>query len=130
MFLFGICLAAAPSSPPQNLVLDQVTATSVELSWEPPLPNTHNGVIGSYTVRVVETGSNLVVQIHQDVTSTSITLTGLHPAYDYSVSVAALTVALSPFSSITVTTLEAGEPLMASSISSTKKSAISFLFSS
>ena len=88
----------------------------MKLSWEPPLPNTHNGVIGSYTVTVVETGSNLVVQTLQDITSTSITLTGLHPAYDYSMSVAASTVALGPFSSITVTTEEAGEQLMASSI--------------
>ena len=100
---------AAPSSPPQNLVSDQVTATFVELSWEPPLPNTHNGVIDSYTVMVVEIATSLRVQTHQNVTSTSITLTSLHPAYDYSMSVAALTVELGPFSSVTVTTEEAGE---------------------
>ena len=100
---------AAPTGSPQNLASDRVTSTTVELSWELPLPNTHNGVIDSYTVMVFEITTNLVLQTHQNVTSTSITLTGLHPAYDYTLSVAAFTVDLGPLSSITVTTKEARE---------------------
>ena len=99
----------APTGSPQNLVSNQVTSTTMELSWEPPLPSTHNGVIDSYIVIVFEITTNLVVQSHQNVVSTSITLTGLHPAYDYMLSVAAFTVDLGPDSSITVTTKEACE---------------------
>lgn len=106
---FSPFLHAAPTGAPQNPATDLITSTTVEFSWEPPLPDTQNGVIDSYTVTVFEDTTNLVLQTHQNVTSTSITLTGLHPAYSYTLSVAAYTVELGPVSSVAITTKEARE---------------------
>lgn len=81
----------------------------VKLSWEPPLEQDRNGAIQSYTLIVFEVTTNSTLQVHDNMTSTSIILSALHPSYDYMVSLAAYTVDLGPFKFITITTEEAGK---------------------
>ena len=80
----------------------------MELSWQPPPLNQQNGLIQSYTIIVLEVDTNTTKQIHQDFIQNSIVLTGLHPYYTYTVSVAAYTVGLGPATAITVTTEQDG----------------------
>lgn len=94
-----------------------VTSTTVEISWEPPLEQDHNGDIESYTVIVFEVTTNTTLQIHENVTSMSLTLSSLHPSYEYMLSLAAYTVDVGPFKSITVTTEQAGKFKMTNSVS-------------
>ena len=67
------------------------------LSWDPPQRENVNGIIQRYTVsiREHETASNTTIITN----NTGLNLTSLHPYYVYSVTVAAETVAIGPFSS-------------------------------
>ena len=99
----------APSGPPQNVSGIAVSSTKIQLSWEPPLSHHQNGMIQSYTVTVFEVNTNTTHEVHQDIYHSSITLTGLHPYYEYKLSVAAYTVGLGPSSFVYVTTLQDGK---------------------
>ena len=110
VLLIGLChLFLAPTGTPQRVTVITVTSTMVELSWEPPLEQDRNGVIQSYTVIVFEVTTNTTLQVHHNLTSTSISLSSLHPSYRYLISLAAYTVDLGPFKFIDVTAKEAGE---------------------
>ena len=73
-----------------------INSTSVHLSWLPPDEDQHNGDIRHYNIWIVEFHSGRVIQLN----STDITTvyTGLHPAYTYSFTVAAVTVEIGPYS--------------------------------
>ena len=94
----------APDSAPQNLVANQITSTSVQLSWEPPPQAEQNGLIQSYNITAFELDSNSTKTVYQDYRNTTISLTDLHPYYYYIISVAAYTTGLGPFVSITIQT--------------------------
>ncbi len=84
------------------------TSASVTLSWYPPSPETHNGVIRSYLVNVTEEESGESFLLRP--TQTEITVSQLHPYYNYSFEVSATTILAGPFSvPLTVETLEDGE---------------------
>ena len=67
------------------------------LSWDPPQREIVNGIIQQYTVSITEheTANNTIVVTNK----TSLNLTSLHPYYVYSITVAAETIAIGPFSS-------------------------------
>lgn len=67
------------------------------LSWDPPQREIKNGIIQQYTVSIIEneTANNTTVVTN----NTSLNLTSLHPYYVYSITVAAETIAIGPFSS-------------------------------
>ena len=91
------------------LTASNVTATSVTLSWEPPVSDLQNGVIRHYLIQVFEyqTGNNLT---YQATAHTVFTVGDLHPFYTYSIAVQAVTVAAGPLSvSQTISTLEDGK---------------------
>ena len=88
---------------------DWITSTAVELSWQPPLLEEQNGLIQSYTITVFEINSNTTIEVHQNFTQSNISISGLHPYYNYIMSVAAYTVGLGPFASITLQTEQDGE---------------------
>ena len=100
----------APSGAPRSVAADEVTSTSIALSWDPPPIDEHNGVIAIYILRVSvqETGTRMEVQTE----ATHYVFSFLHPYYTYSTSIAAVTVDSGPFSDpYTVRTLEQGELL-------------------
>ena len=109
MLLLLFLQKSAPSSAPLNFGADWITSTAVELSWQPPPLEEQNGLIQSYTVTVFEINSNTTKEVHQNFTHNAISISGLHPYYNYIVSVAAYTVGLGPFASITLQTEQDGE---------------------
>ena len=101
-------LLLVPSGPPEDVAGLVVNSTTIDLSWSPPSRDHQNGVIQSYTVLVVEQQTNSTVATLQNIQQTSIIITSLHPHYDYTLSVAAHTVALGPYGSVVIRTSEDG----------------------
>ena len=84
-----------------------LNSTSFSLSWDPPPPQHHNGVIREYRVNVTEIVTGQVRQF--STLSTELVVTGLHPYFEYNCVVLAVTVDEGPHSpAIFVRTLEAG----------------------
>ena len=73
-----------------------LNSTSVHLSWLPPDEDQHNGDIRHYNIWIVEFHSGRVIQLNS--TDFATVYTGLHPAYIYSFTVAAVTVEIGPYS--------------------------------
>ena len=76
------------------------------LSWLPPPNASHNGVIKMYKLHVVQIETKDSIDMTSS--STKMTLKNLHPYYHYQISVAAVTVDVGPYATITVQTLEDG----------------------
>ena len=106
---------SAPSTPPTNIRISSVTSTQFLLSWSSPLPTNQNGVIRNYTINILEVNTNTQISVTSQATSQL--LETLHPYYNYSCVIAAVTVNFGPYSeSINVTTLEDGKFLKSESI--------------
>ena len=101
-------IIAAPSGPPQSISGSVISSTSLQLSWSPPLSVHQNGLIQSYTILVFEQQTNTTIEKHQNFLQTTIVLNNLQPNYDYTLSVAAHTVALGPYGSVIIRTSEDG----------------------
>jgi len=97
-----------PSGPPLNVSASVTDSRTIIVTWEPPLTNMQNGVIQNYILAVLEQQTSKSFTLNS--TEAAITVSDLHPAYDYMVRVAAVTVGTGPFSeTITTTTLEDGK---------------------
>ena len=74
-------------------VIDSRTLT---VMWEPPLNSLQNGILQYYTVAVLvqQTFTSFTV----NTTEVSLTIPNLHPAYDHTIRVAAVTIGTGPFS--------------------------------
>ena len=97
----------APSGPPVNVTVHEVTSTSLHLVWSEPAPENRNGIIRLYVVIVMSIfdGHAHNYSVH----GTELTLVSLKPFTDYECSVAASTIELGPFSSpVLIKTLEDG----------------------
>ena len=70
--------------------------TAVQLEWRPPREEEINGVIQAYIVNITDLQTDTVWQqrIEDDIDTL---VESLHPFYSYSLSIAAETVALGPF---------------------------------
>lgn len=97
-----------PSTSPSNVLNTVLTSQSLTLTWDSlPLEN-QNGLIRYYLINVTETDTGTHSQYTS--TTTGISLTGLHPYYTYSISVAAFTISSGPFSnSLVITTAQDGK---------------------
>ena len=67
-----MCFVTAPS-PPRSLMIVDVTATEVTLSWMPP--DTPNGIISSYRVQYRRTDSSSPDYTSLDTRTTDLTYT-------------------------------------------------------
>ena len=102
-----VCTYVAPNSAPANVAAVTVSSTVIQVSWDPLAYEDRNGIIRHYTVQVNEQQTGLTILTNS--TTESHSLSHLHPAYTYIISVAAVTVERGPFSStITATTEEDG----------------------
>ena len=100
-------LLLAPTCPPGDIATTALSSTSIILTWSPPPMSCQNGIIREYRINVteVETGRVLVFVS----TSTTLTLSSLHPYYTYQCIVSAYTVGVGPYAdNFTVVTLEDG----------------------
>ena len=89
-------LLVAPSTSPQSIFLDSVNSTSINTTWEPPLVPEQNGVIREYRINLTETNTGTV--LHFKSLEPFQMFTDLHPYYTYEIVVAAVTVAVGPYS--------------------------------
>lgn len=97
-----ICsLLAAPTSPPQNVVVVSKTSQSFTLSWQSPPLEMRNGHIRFYTITITEMETDVISDVFAN--TTDLTISGLHPYYHYDAKVKGKTVAYGPYSaSVTV----------------------------
>ena len=88
----------APSGPPQGVSAIALGPRIIQINWSQPLPEEQNGIVQSYTVNitVAETGQHIQLTTNH----TTITAEGLHPYYNYHISVAAVTIAIGPYTEI------------------------------
>ena len=85
-----------------------VTSTSFILSWRSPLTEDHNGIIRQYLINITEENTDTLLQLTSTELSTVVNF--LHPFYNYTCTIAAVTIEASAYSTpITVTTLEEGK---------------------
>ena len=94
-----------------DVSLDVLSFSSINISWQPP--TTRNGILCSYTITVFPTEHGQSNANPSEVVNGSVTsflATGLEPFTNYSVVVAAVTVAMGPFSEVaTRVTFQDGE---------------------
>jgi len=78
----------APSAPPQNVTVTDEDPSSLEVSWQPPPPEDHNGVITGYVIQYtrVETSDTMNVTVGDE---SAHTISELVAFVNYSVQVAA-----------------------------------------
>ena len=91
-------IVAEPSGYPKHIIATAVNSTTLEISWNPPPIEDHNGVIVDYFVRLTSFESEIAYEL---VTGGALSLmvTGLHPFYTYNYIIAAATlVGRGPFS--------------------------------
>ena len=93
---------------PMNVMVDLITSSTVNISWDPPPPEHTNGVILYNVIHLTDLHNKLT----QNITTSSnwVQVMDLHPYYSYSFQLAAVTVSQGPFSDTQVfTTPEDGE---------------------
>ena len=86
----------APSGVPRNVVAVALTSRSIRVTWEAPEEDRQNGVIQRYMIMVMVQQTRTSISLNT--TATSITIPDLHPAYDHSIEVAAVTISVGPYS--------------------------------
>jgi len=91
--------------------MSPVRSTSITLSWLPVLPELQNGVVIGYTLELTELSANELTEYNT--TTTTLTVSNLHPYYEYAARVAAFTEnGVGPFSdTFTQTTAQDGKYL-------------------
>ena len=101
----------APSSSPDNIQISAVSATGFLLSWSALPTVNHNGIIQNYMINVTEENTGREFQLTSN--GLSHRVESLHPFYNYSCVVAAVTVAAGPYSTpVRVLTSEDGNDPM------------------
>ncbi|XP_019848636.1 PREDICTED: phosphatidylinositol phosphatase PTPRQ-like [Amphimedon queenslandica] len=96
----------APSGSPSNVTGLPLNSTAIQVSWDPPHLHLQNGIIKSYTIILLELRTNTSQLLSQNSLYTTVIIGGLHPYYDYRISVAAYTVGVGPTSITTIRTLQ------------------------
>ena len=89
---------SAPSAPPEAITVTALSPYSLLVSWQAPPPDSQNGEIRYYTIKVLEEETDTQTWLSTSNSSTNITVESLHPYYSYRVSVAAYSVGLGPYS--------------------------------
>ena len=99
--LYFVCIyvsyppIAVPSSVPVHLQGIALNSTTIQAQWEPPPLADQNGMIHSYLINisVAETGS--FFQLTSE--TNALNISGLHPYYTYTLTVAAVTIGPGPY---------------------------------
>ena len=86
---------AAPSSAPVRLQGTAVSSTIIRLKWEPPALADQNGVIRSYLINISVIENGVYFQLTSQTNAQNIS--GLHPYYTYTLTVAAVTIGPGPY---------------------------------
>ena len=89
-------MCTVPGGPPESVSAQPLSSTTLAIVWEPPPPETRNGIIQRYTIRITEVETGMTTTLYME--TTSVNVTSLHPYYTYSCTVAAETSGVGPFS--------------------------------
>lgn len=73
-----IILYVAPSGPPTNVTAEAVSATELNISWQPPLWLEQNGIITAFKVVIVCPDLNINYTYNTTGNTTVLTATGYH----------------------------------------------------
>ena len=104
-FIADFFLQIVPTAPPGNLTVVVLDSRSLRLSWNPPPDEHQNGEVLGYSITVTAVRAGTKLQYNS--TSTSLTVSDLHPYYTYHCRVAALTTAgMGPFTTVVEQTTE------------------------
>ena len=93
-----LCIYAAPSGPPQSVSASALDPRIIQINWSQPLPEEQNGIIRSYLINITVAETGQYIQLTTN--KTTITAGGLHPYYNYHISVAAVTIARGPYTKV------------------------------
>ena len=109
-------ICTVPTDHPVKFMGVALNSTSFYLSWAPPPPEHHNGIIREYRVNVTEKVTGQVYQF--STLSTELVVTRLHPYFQYDCVVVAVTVDEGPHSSaLSIRTNETGKAMYVVSLS-------------
>ena len=97
-----------PSGPPQELTGVPLGATSIQITWQPPLPEEQNGIIREYRITVTGVENGQILDYRKDGSDSVLIVSSLHPYYNYQCSVSAVTLGDGPAAYVVVTTDERG----------------------
>ena len=89
---------SAPSAPPSELRVNEIDVHYVGLTWSPPPSLHHNGRIRKYIIYYIETNGTSIESVLT--TQTSAYISNLQPNTLYFCSVAAVTLAIGPNSTL------------------------------
>ena len=97
--------STAPTGAPDGVSEGPVTVNSITVQWGEVPCIDRNGEITGYTVEVTLSGMVVATENVNDGSARRVTASGLTPATEYTVTVAAVnSVGTGPFSGITITT--------------------------
>ena len=97
----------APAGAPLNPTTTVIDSRTLSFTWEEPLEGLRNGIIRQYQINVTEVNTGRQFQVVSS--TTSISVSSLHPYYTYWWAVSAFTIGGGPFSqSQMITTPEDG----------------------
>ena len=105
---FSLCYTA-PTAAPLNVTGEFNDSTSINISWSPPPFSDQNGNIVAYNITYQRTDSSDGGTIMISTSDRFITIPSLRPFTNYSVMVAAFTIAMGPFEQTIVQTDSASE---------------------
>lgn len=102
-FFVGVTygILTAPSGSPRDTSVTVVSSQSLLVQWSSPLAEEQNGIIVSYTIRVVNVLTEEIKLYQREGHHSEYLVESLHPYYEYDVSVAAGTIIQGPFSTPT-----------------------------
>ena len=99
-----LCVVAVPSAGVVNLTGVFSSSSSLLISWQPPPPDDQNGVIRAYNITYGISPQDRSQYASESTTGLTIELTSLEKFTEYTVFVAAFTIATGPEESVTVRT--------------------------
>jgi receptor-type tyrosine-protein phosphatase Q len=90
--------AEVPTGAPSNLVVVALNSSAVQVSWDPPPPHTQNGPIRGYLLMIAGANTDEEFEKRTDKDTNSVTVLNLHPFYGYTYTIAAIGIAVGPYS--------------------------------
>ena len=87
-----------PVGAPLNPIVIAINSRTLSFFWEAPPEEDHNGIIREYRINITELETGREFQMVSS--TTSISVSSLHPYYTYQWAVTAFTVGEGPFSTV------------------------------
>ena len=85
----------APSAAPVSVTSSMVNSSGFTLMWDTPRAEDQNGVIRYYAIHIIEINTSQEYALNSTVTQTAVYF--LHPYYNYTYAVSAVTIELGPY---------------------------------